>query len=139
MLGEIWSLGLVFAQAAPAAAKANEGALPSWSIFAIQIAPILILGYLLFGLPMRQQKKRLESLNALKKNDRVVTESGIYGTIVSVDPDADKMVLRIDDEKGVKITCRKSSVARIESATGSTPSKAKSPAAASTAAEQGEA
>lgn len=115
MPGSIAMLDFLFAQV-PAAAKPAEGAWPPWAIFAIQIAPILILGYLLFGLPMRQQKKRQQALSALKKNDRVMTEAGIYGTIVSVDPEADKMVLRIDDEKGVKITCRKSSVTRIEAA-----------------------
>jgi len=118
---------LVLAQAQGGAAKAGESAWPPWAIFAIQIAPILILGYLLFGLPMRQQKRRQEALGALKKNDRVLTEAGIYGTVVSVDPEADRMVLRIDDEKGVKLTCRKSSVTKIESA----PSEAKEKASAS--------
>lgn len=120
MFGSFVSL-LAQAQPAPGAA---EGALPSWAVFALQIAPILILGYFLFGLPMRQQKRRLEALNALKRNDRVLTEAGIYGTIISVDPDADRMVLRIDDEKGVKITCRKSSVSRVEPAAGEAKEKA---------------
>ncbi len=120
MLGSFFPL---LAQA-QAAAKPEEGGLPSWALFAIQFAPILILGYFLFGLPMRQQKRRMAALNALKKNDRVLTESGIYGTVVSVDLDADRMVLRIDDEKGVKITCRKSSVSRVEPTAGEAKEKA---------------
>jgi preprotein translocase subunit YajC len=49
----------------------------------------------------------------LKKNDKIVTASGIYGTVVSVDPSGDKLVLRIDDDKGVKLTMSRSSVTRV--------------------------
>lgn len=106
----------LIAQAAKGAARAPEGSLPSWAILAIQIAPILILGYLLFGLPARHQRRRADMVGGLKKNDRVLTEAGIYGTVVSVDAEADRMVLRVDDEKGVRLTCRKSSVVRVEAA-----------------------
>ena len=51
-------------------------------------------------------------IDALKKNDKVVTAGGIYGTVVSVDPAGDKLVLRIDDDKGVKLTMSRSSVMR---------------------------
>jgi preprotein translocase subunit YajC len=108
-----WLLPL--AQAAP---KAGESTMPPWVIFAIQLAPILLLGYLFFGLPMRQQKRRQEMISGVKKNDKVLTEAGIYGTVVSVDPQADKLVLRIDDDKNVRMTCRKSSVVRVEAAPG---------------------
>ena len=37
-------------------------------------------------------------IDAMKKNDKVVTTGGIYGTVISVDPTADRVVLRIDDE-----------------------------------------
>lgn len=120
MPGSFHSWLLPIAQAAP---KAAEGGLPSWALFAIQIAPILVLGYLLFGLPMRQQKRRLDMIGALKKNDRVVTEFGVFGTVVSVDAEADKIVLRIDDDKGVKMTCRRSTVARVEASPGDSKEK----------------
>lgn len=111
MLASLLPLFTILAQAAP---KPGENSLPSWAIFAIQLAPILLLGYLFFGLPLRQQRRRMEMIGNVKKNDRVLTEAGIYGTVVSVDAEADRMVLRIDDEKGVKLTCRKSSVVRVE-------------------------
>ena len=38
-------------------------------------------------LPQQQQeKKRRAMIDALKKNDKVVTAGGIFGTVVSVDP-----------------------------------------------------
>ena len=52
-------------------------------------------------------------IDALKKNDKIVTAGGIYGTVVSVDPAGDKLVLRIDDDKGVKMTMSRSSVMRV--------------------------
>ena len=39
---------------------------------------------------------------ALKKNDRVVTSAGIYGTVAAVDRDADRVTLRVDESANVK-------------------------------------
>jgi preprotein translocase subunit YajC len=95
-----------------AAAAGGEGSMPPWMVLVIQFGPVLLLAFFLFfWMPMQNQKRRTSMINALKKNDRVVTESGVYGTVVSVDEKADRIVLRIDDEKGVKLTCRKSSIA----------------------------
>jgi preprotein translocase subunit YajC len=81
--------------------------------------PIYLLGfvalfYFLLLRPQRQQdQKRRAMIDALKKNDKVVTTGGIYGTVTSLDPASDRVVLRIDDEKGVKVTFTRSSVARV--------------------------
>jgi preprotein translocase subunit YajC len=64
--------------------------------------------------PQRQQEqKRKAMIDAVKKNDKVITSGGIYGTVTSVDAGSDRVVLRIDDEKGVKVTLARSSVARV--------------------------
>ncbi len=87
----------------------------------VQFGPVLLLAFFFFfWMPMRDRKRRMMMIDALKKNDRVLVEAGIYGTVVSVDEKQDRMVLRIDDDKGVKLTCRKSSVVTViepESAT----------------------
>ena len=81
--------------------------------------PLYVMGfvaiiYFLILRPQRQQEqKRRAMIDALKKNDKVVTTGGIYGTVISVDPTTDRVVLRIDDEKGVKVTFTRSSVARV--------------------------
>jgi preprotein translocase subunit YajC len=49
----------------------------------------------------------------LKKNDKVLTTGGIYATVISVDGSHDRVVLRVDDERGVKMTFTASSVARV--------------------------
>jgi preprotein translocase subunit YajC len=77
--------------------------------------PMLILGYLLILRPQqRQERARREMLSALKRNDRVVTSGGIYGTVVSLDAEHDKAVLRVDDEKGVRLTVSRASIVRVE-------------------------
>ncbi|MCL4812057.1 MAG: preprotein translocase subunit YajC [Vicinamibacteraceae bacterium] len=70
----------LFALGAPPA----DGAAPFW----VQLVPFaLILGifYFIILLPMkRRQKKVAEFQGALKAGDKVITTSGIYGTITKV-------------------------------------------------------
>jgi preprotein translocase subunit YajC len=96
-------LPIVFAQ------DANSAWLPY-----IYLLPIPFLFYYMIIRPQQQQeRKRRAMIDALKKNDKVLTSGGIYGTVVSVDSDHDRVVLRVDDEKGVKLCITRSSVARV--------------------------
>jgi preprotein translocase subunit YajC len=81
--------------------------------------PIYLLGFffLIYFMILRPQKqqdqKRRAMIDAMKKNDKVLTTGGIYGTVISVDTSQDRVVLRVDDEKGVKVSFARSSVARV--------------------------
>lgn len=78
----------------------------------LPIAFIVVAAYLLLFRPEREKQRRQQELLAgLKKNDRVVTTAGIYGTVANVDRDADRLTLRIDD--AAKITVTLASVARV--------------------------
>jgi preprotein translocase subunit YajC len=80
----------------------------------LNLLPILPLVYLLFYLPQQQQKKKQRAMiDGLKKNDKVLTLGGIYGTVMSVDAKNDKIVLRVDDERGVKLAVTTASVGRV--------------------------
>lgn len=80
----------------------------------VYLLPIPFLFYFLIILPQQQQeKKRRAMIDALKKNDKVLTSGGIYGTVVSVDAGNDRVVLRVDDERGLRITFSRSSVSRV--------------------------
>ena len=99
-----------------AQAPAQPVAQPADSIFPMLItfAPLILLFYLLAIRPQQQQeRKRRQTVDALKKNDKVLTTAGIYGTVVSVDPSADKVVVRVDDEKQVRFTFSKASIVRV--------------------------
>lgn len=80
----------------------------------LMLLPIFPLFYFLIWRPQQQQEKQRRAMvEALKKNDKIVTAGGIFGTVVSVDQTGDKLVVRIDDDKGVKVTMTRSSVTRV--------------------------
>jgi preprotein translocase subunit YajC len=88
------------------------------SIFGDQLVLILVIFaifYFIVFRPMRKRQRETEEmLGALKNGDRVVTNGGIYGTVVGV---ADDIIqLRIADH--VKIQVAKSAIARLASEPG---------------------
>ena len=81
--------------------------------------------YFLFIMPQQQQeKKRRAMIEGLKKNDKVLTTGGIYGTVMSVDAKNDKVVLRVDDERGVKLAFTTASVGRVIESSSDKPAEA---------------
>ncbi|WP_337176056.1 preprotein translocase subunit YajC [Paludisphaera sp.] len=93
---------------------AQDAAAPSNFTTLLFLLPIPLLFYFMIYLPQKdQEKKRRAMLAALKKNDRVVTAGGAFGVVVSIDEGADAVVLRIDDEKGVRMKFARSSITRV--------------------------
>ena len=83
---------------------------PAWVSF-IPFAMILAIFYFVILMPMRKrQKKVAEFQAALKAGDRVITTSGIYGTITKVN-DA-SVQLQIADK--VRIEVAKASIGGIQ-------------------------
>lgn len=63
---------------------------------------IMVIFYVLLILPaQRRQKKTQEMIGALKNGDKVVTNGGLFGTIVGIEGDA--VQLRIADQVKVKV------------------------------------
>ena len=83
----------------------------------LQILPVLLIGvafWAMFVKPERERLKRQQAiLSGLKKNDRVLTSSGIYGTVASVDRDGGRVVLKIDDAANVKLQVALSTIASV--------------------------
>jgi preprotein translocase subunit YajC len=114
MPGLFEAIGPLFAQ--DAGAPSNN-----WTTL-IFLLPIPLLFYFMIYLPQKdQEKKRRAMIEALKKNDKVVTAGGIYGTVVSIDAASGRVGLRIDDEKHVKMSIDRSSVVRVLEGSGSKP------------------
>lgn len=108
MYGIFSGLVPVLAQGAAPAAGGNEGLLAPLMIF----LPMLVVFYLLIIRPQQQQEKRRRLMvSALKKNDRVLTAAGIYGTVLSLDAQDDRMVLRTGDNTKLEVT--RSSVMKV--------------------------
>ncbi len=83
------------------------GLVPIFLIFAI-------FYFLLIRPQQKQQRKHQEILSRLSKNDEVVTNGGIHGTIVNVD--ADTVTLRVDDNTRIKF--QKNTIAYVKKKTG---------------------
>lgn len=95
----------LYAQQAPAAASAASSATASspnpLSSF-VPLILIFVIFYFLLILPQQKRdKEHKKMVNALKKDDYVLTSAGIYGTIVSVKPDT--VELKIDENTKIVI------------------------------------
>jgi preprotein translocase subunit YajC len=100
----MWYSLLLLAEGEPAKAE------PSWYGFVLPLG-LLFLFYFVFLRPMRRQdQERKALLSSLKKNDEILTNGGIYGTVVDVSDTEDKMTVKVADN--VKIRVLKSGVAR---------------------------
>lgn len=79
------------------------------------VLPLLLMFgimYFLVILPQsRQRKKTQEMLGAVKNGDKVITTSGIYGTINGID--GDTFILKVADN--VKIRIARAAIAQVES------------------------
>jgi preprotein translocase subunit YajC len=96
----------------PAALTLLAQAQPSSGIMAfLPLVVIMVIFYVLLILPaQRRQKKNAEMISALKTGDKVITNGGIYGTIVGLEGEA--VQLRIADQ--VKIKVARSAIAALQ-------------------------
>ncbi len=92
------SLWLLLADDPPAANPASP--------FGAMLTPMIIIGFIWYFLLVRPQRKeqsrREDLLNSIKKNDRVVTIGGIIGTVAFVDNDKKEVTVKVDDNTRLK-------------------------------------
>jgi preprotein translocase subunit YajC len=89
---------------------------PAWVSIVpyLPVVLIIVLYILLIQRPQRrEQMARQALLKSLKKNDRVLTSSGIYGVITSVQVDADEVTIRVDEATNTKLRMRLASIANV--------------------------
>ncbi len=113
-------LTLLIAQAAeagaPAADPANGAnpAAPGLGSFMPAILGAIVLYFFLIIRPERRKAAAQRAqLEALKKNDRVVTIGGLYGVVMGVQRDTDEVTLKIDEANNTKIRVTFGSIAKI--------------------------
>ena len=102
--------GAAWAQATGAAPAGAAGAPAGPLAFIVQFAPFLLVFAIMYFLMIRPQQQKQQEMSklqsGLKKGDRVLTQAGIYGTVVGVD--GDKAVLRVDEN--VKLEFQRSTI-----------------------------
>ena len=85
---------------------------------------IAVLFYLLMIRPERRKRAELTAmLNNLKKNDRVVTIGGIYGTVVNVQKDLDEVTIKVDENTNTKLRMQRAAIARVIASESAAPVK----------------
>lgn len=100
MLSDSWNRWLILAQQAEDAAP--KGGDSIWVLLG-PFLPMILLFFLLIVWPQkREAAKREQMLNAMKKNDRVVTTGGILGSVANISADGKEITLKVDDNTRIK-------------------------------------
>jgi preprotein translocase subunit YajC len=108
----IWLFAEGDAGAAPAAN--GGGGAGSFGPLLMPMIAIFFLFYLLIMKPeRRKQAEHKALLEAVKKNDRIVTIGGIYGVVANVQRDADRVTIKIDEANNTKIDVTFSAIAKV--------------------------
>ncbi len=72
-----------------------------------------IVFMLLFRPDDKRKKEREKMLSGLKRNDKILTSGGIYGTVLNV-RERD-VILRIDDSNNIRVRLAKTAILGVES------------------------
>lgn len=76
----------------------------------VPFALMFVIMYLLLIRPQRKKAKEHEELlKELKKGDKVMTNSGMFGTVFAIDEERNRVIIKITEE--VKLEFMKSSIA----------------------------
>ncbi len=96
-------------------------------MFLIQMFVILAAFFYFFNyLPGKRDRARQAAMWAsIKKNDHVLTTSGIYGVVTNVSKESNKVTLRIDETTNAKLRVTLNSIAQVlgDEPSADTPSK----------------
>lgn len=82
-----------------------------WNVMVPYLAVITLLYFLMSSPKRRDQARRDQALQSLKKNDRVVTIGGIFGSVANVSADGKEVTLKVDDNTRIKF--RKTAIADV--------------------------
>ena len=89
--------GFLIAQAEGGDAAAPAQGAFGWGFF-LPLILIMVVWYFLMIRPQNAERaKRQEILKALKKNDRVITTSGMLGTVANISQDGKEITLKFGD------------------------------------------
>jgi preprotein translocase subunit YajC len=126
MSAAAFSLSVIVAQAATAAAPANQP--PA----GLTYLPILFMGVIFYFLLIRPQQKRAREqaalISSIKSGDRVVTSGGLHGIVANA-RDADDKTVLVKFAENVKLEVDKSAITTVAKAGSDVDAKAALPAA----------
>jgi preprotein translocase subunit YajC len=78
---------------------------------------VFVLFYFLIIVPQRKRQRAVDAmLDNLKSGDKVVTNGGIYGTIVSIREDKRTMQLKISENPVVRVEVARTAISGLQDA-----------------------
>jgi preprotein translocase subunit YajC len=94
------------------APKSGGGGIFGGNTILFLLPIILLLYFFIVVLPgkRRAERERQDAMNKMEKGTEVLTIGGIYGTVISVHPEKDEIVVKVDD--GTRLRMTKGSIAR---------------------------
>lgn len=102
---------VIFAEAAAGDAPRGPG---DAGMMFVLMACTAVLFYFMLLRPERKRRADMAAmLEKLKKNDRIVTIGGIYGTIVNVAAGGKDVVVKIDESSNTRIRLQRSAISRV--------------------------
>ncbi len=110
------SLGLLAQVATAAPAAPGQGQeLPTWLAQLLSFAPfilIIVIFYVfVFGARRKEQKQKQQMLSGMKKNDRIQTIGGLFGTVFEVRDD--RVQIKVDESTNTKVWVARSAVHQV--------------------------
>src|SRR5262245_8197291 len=91
--------------------QASSGA--DFSSFLVPLALMFSIMYFMMIMPQQRQRKKTQAmLTALKTENKMITGSGIYGTVSGIDGDC--VIMKISSEPQVKIRIARAAIAQVE-------------------------
>ena len=83
----------------------------------IPLLLVFVLFYFLIIVPQRKRQRAVDSmLDNLKSGDKVVTNGGIYGTVVSIRDDKRTMQLKISENPVVRVEVARTAISGLQDA-----------------------
>ncbi|MGH9768560.1 MAG: preprotein translocase subunit YajC [Blastocatellia bacterium] len=83
----------------------------------IPLVLIFVLFYFLIIVPQRKRQRAVDQmLNNLKAGDKVVTNGGIYGTIVSIRDDKRTVQLKISENPVIRVEVGRTAISGMQDA-----------------------
>jgi preprotein translocase subunit YajC len=94
---------------APAQAVPAKAPSPYYQLIFIGLI-FMVMYLILFREPKKKQKQQQKMVQSLKKNDKVRTIGGIFGTVVDVKDD--EIILKVDESNNTKIRVAASAIGK---------------------------
>jgi preprotein translocase subunit YajC len=104
---------LLLAQDPKKGAPVEDAPSPLLPLILPIVAAIVLYYFMIIRPERRKQSGHRSRLEALKKNDRVVTIGGIYGVVMNVQKDADEVTLKVDEATNTKIKVTFGAIGRV--------------------------